>query len=59
MIVSDDYQSFAIFNYEDIQWYASTNQGGSPETGKGGEAAKVIFVSFITFNIGIHIFFIH
>lgn len=58
MIVSDDYQSFAIFNYEDIQWYASTNQGGSPETGKGGEAAKVIYSYFklSLLNVNIHIF---
>jgi hypothetical protein len=42
MIISDNYQSFAIFNYETIQWYSSTILGGNPETGTGGEAAKVI-----------------
>ena len=33
-------------NYEDIQWYASTTQGGNPETGTGGKAAKVFAYFF-------------
>lgn len=33
--------TFAVFNYEDIKWYAATSQGGNPETGTGGKAAKV------------------
>ena len=45
MIVSDNANTtYAIFNYENVEWYASTNQGGNSETGTGGKAAKVIFV---------------
>jgi len=36
--------TFAIFNYEQIQWSAATNQGGNSETGSGGKAAKVILI---------------
>jgi hypothetical protein len=43
MIISDDHESFAIFNYEEIEWYAATSLGGNPETGTGGKAAKVFF----------------
>lgn len=41
MIISDNYHSYAVFNYEHIEWYAATSQGGNPETGTGGKAAKV------------------
>lgn len=41
MIVSDDYQSFVIFNYDEIQWYAPPSLGGNPETGTGGLSARV------------------
>lgn len=40
MIISDNYHSYAVFNYEHIEWYAATSQGGNPETGTGGKAAK-------------------
>ena len=43
MILTNSNYSFAIFNYEQISWYASTSQGGNPETGTGGKAAKVGF----------------
>ena len=42
-IVTNLNDTFAIFNYEDIKWYASTSQGGNPETGTGGKAAKIGF----------------
>lgn len=41
LIISDEYHSYAVFNYENIEWYAATSQGGNPETGTGGKAAKV------------------
>lgn len=44
MILTNTNHTYAVFNYEDIQWYASTSQGGNPETGTGGKAAKV-FIS--------------
>jgi hypothetical protein len=40
-ILTNTNYTFAIFNYEEIEWYASTSQGGNPETGTGGKAAKV------------------
>ena len=42
-LLSNTNYSFAIFNYEDIQWYAASSQGGNPETGTGGKAAKIGF----------------
>lgn len=44
MIVTNTNHTFAIFNYENIEWYASTSQGGNPETGTGGTAAKVNYL---------------
>lgn len=42
MIISNDYQTFAVFNYDDINWYSAPSRGGNPESGTGGEAARVI-----------------
>jgi hypothetical protein len=42
-ILSNGNHTFAIFNYEEITWYAATSQGGNPETGTGGKAARVNF----------------
>ena len=47
MIISDDFQSFAIFNYEHISWYSTPSTGGNPETGTGGQAARVKYLYIV------------
>lgn len=51
MLITDTNHTFAIFNYDDIQWYASTTLGGNPETGTGGKAAKVSKEKFIIYYL--------
>ena len=49
-ILSNSNYTFAIFNYEEVNWYASTSQGGNPETGTGGKAAKVLIYFDLTYS---------
>jgi len=48
LIASNDANmTFAIFNYEKVQWFAGTNQGANSETGRGGKAARVKLILFL------------
>ncbi|XP_071491471.1 protein mesh-like [Diadema antillarum] len=43
VLVTDGRYSFAIFNYDDINWTTGTASGGNSDTGLGGTPAQVGF----------------
>ncbi|XP_032905509.1 alpha-tectorin [Amblyraja radiata] len=43
VLVTDERNSFAMFNYADISWTTGTASGGDPLTGVGGSAAQTGF----------------
>ncbi|XP_059813041.1 alpha-tectorin [Hypanus sabinus] len=43
VLITDERNSFAMFNYADISWTTGTASGGDPLTGVGGSAAQAGF----------------
>lgn len=41
ILITDGIVSFAMFNYEEINWTTGTASGGDPLTGLGGVMAQV------------------
>ena len=41
VLLTDGRFSFAILNYDDINWTSGTDSQGSPSTGLGGNPAQV------------------
>ena len=50
LVVTDEVRSYAVFNYEKLNWISHTEAGGSADEGQGGTPAFVrnIFISVLS-----------